>query len=68
MLAVIQRVEKGYTARFERHLKHSVEKVWAMLTENDKLKKWFSELEVDNLRVGGIIKFNMPAGMYAWMS
>lgn len=26
MLAVIQQIENGYIARFERHLKHSVEK------------------------------------------
>jgi uncharacterized protein YndB with AHSA1/START domain len=64
MLAVIQQAEKGYIARFERHLKYSVEKVWASLTENDKLAKWFSELEVDSLREGGIIKFNMPDGTF----
>jgi hypothetical protein len=45
MIAVIQKAENGYIARYERHLQHSVEKVWAYLTENDKLIKWFSELE-----------------------
>jgi uncharacterized protein YndB with AHSA1/START domain len=64
MLAVLQKAENGYIARYERHFKHSVEKVWAYLTENDKLAKWFSELEVDTLREGGIIKFNMPDGTF----
>lgn len=40
MLASIQKVEGGYIARFDRPLKHSVEKVWAALTENDKLARW----------------------------
>lgn len=48
----MQKVENGYIARFERNIKHSVEKVWALLTENDKLAKWFSELSVDDLREG----------------
>ncbi|MCC3376277.1 SRPBCC family protein [Cohnella sp. REN36] len=64
MLAVISRDERGYTVRYERHLKHPVEKVWAMLTENDKLAKWFSELSVDDLRVGSAIKFDMGNGSY----
>jgi uncharacterized protein YndB with AHSA1/START domain len=64
MIAVLQQTKDGYVARFERHLKHSVEKVWTSLTDNEKLKKWFSELEVDDLREGGIIKFNMQDGTF----
>jgi uncharacterized protein YndB with AHSA1/START domain len=64
MLAVLQQNESGYTARFERHLKHSVEKVWSYLTENDKLAKWFNELRVDDLREGGVIKFDMQDGTF----
>ncbi|MFM9278557.1 SRPBCC family protein [Paenibacillus jiagnxiensis] len=67
MLAVIEQQGDGYVARFERHLKHPVEKVWASLTENDKLKKWFSELEVADLREGGLIKFDMQDGTYEEM-
>ncbi len=62
MLAVIQKVGDGYIARFDRHLKHSVEKVWSVLTENDKLAKWFPELSVDDLSEGGVIKFELPNG------
>ncbi|MED1952515.1 SRPBCC family protein [Brevibacillus centrosporus] len=67
MLAFMQKVENGYIARFERSIKHSVEKVWALLTENDKLAKWFSELSVDDLREGGVIKFDMGDGTFEEM-
>ncbi|UHA73622.1 SRPBCC family protein [Paenibacillus sp. 481] len=67
MLASIQQVEHGYLARFERHLQHSVEEVWSWLTENDKLKQWFSELQIDDLREGGSIKFDMQDGTFEVM-
>lgn len=67
MLAFMQKVENVYIARFERNIKHSVEKVWALLTENDKLAKWFSELSVDDLREGGVIKFDMGNGIFEEM-
>jgi uncharacterized protein YndB with AHSA1/START domain len=64
MLATIEKVENGYTAKFERHYNHSVEEVWSWLTDNDKLSKWFSELRVDELREGGVIKFDMQDGTF----
>ncbi|MGM0883191.1 MAG: SRPBCC family protein [Bacillota bacterium] len=64
MLAIIKQTENGYIARFERQLKHPVEEVWSLLTENDKLAKWFSEFRVDDLREGGIIKFDMQDGTF----
>lgn len=67
MLAVIEKVESGYTARFERNFKYSVEKAWAMLTENDELSKWFANLRIDDLREGGIIKFDMQDGSFEEM-
>jgi uncharacterized protein YndB with AHSA1/START domain len=67
MLAIIEKVENGYTARFERHLKHSVADVWSMLTENEKLSQWFAELSVDDLREGGLIKFDMQDGTFEEM-
>ncbi|UUZ81910.1 SRPBCC family protein [Paenibacillus sp. P26] len=67
MLAVVQKVEGGYVARFDRHLKHSVEKVWSWLTENDKLGKWFAESRVEDLREGGVIKFDMQDGTFEEM-
>lgn len=64
MLAQIEKVKNGYMARYERHLKHSVEEVWSYLTDNDKLPQWFSELRVDELREGGVIKFDMGDGTF----
>lgn len=54
-------------ARYERHLKHSDDEVWAFLTENEKLKQWFSELHVEDLRTGGVIKFDMQDGTFEEM-
>jgi uncharacterized protein YndB with AHSA1/START domain len=64
MLAFIEKVEAGCTARFERHLEHSVQEVWSYLTENNKLQSWFPELIVDDLREGGMIKFDMQDGTF----
>jgi uncharacterized protein YndB with AHSA1/START domain len=64
MLAKIEKVENGHIARFERHFDHSVEDVWSWLTDNEKLPKWFSELRVDELREGGVIKFDMQDGTF----
>ena len=60
MIAEIKRFEKGYLAHFERQLDHPVETVWAMLTENEQLTRWFQELQVGELREGGFMKFNVP--------
>ncbi|MFD1738030.1 SRPBCC family protein [Bacillus salitolerans] len=62
MLAVIEKVEGGHIARYDRPLKHSVEKVWAAITQNEKLGKWMPNLQVVDLRNGGTIKFNMNDG------
>lgn len=64
MLAVVKKTEHGYEARFERRLKHPVEKVWTYLTENGKLAKWFPELSIDDLREGGAVKFDMGDGTF----
>lgn len=64
MQAVIESVEGGYHAIFERRLNSGVNQVWAMLTENEKLATWFSELKVDELRKGGYIKFDLGDGTF----
>ncbi|SFE80329.1 Uncharacterized conserved protein YndB, AHSA1/START domain [Paenibacillus algorifonticola] len=61
-IAVIEKLEKGYYARFERFWNHSAEQVWAMLTDNDKLALWFAELRVSELRKGGSMTFDMGNG------
>ncbi|MBU8878293.1 SRPBCC family protein [Bacillus sp. FJAT-29790] len=67
MIAKIEKVESGYKATFERLFMHPVEKVWKMLTDNEQLAKWFSELRVDELRKGGFIKFDMQDGTFVDM-
>ncbi|MGU3471819.1 SRPBCC family protein [Paenibacillus sp. D51F] len=64
MLASLTPVTEGYEARFERRLKHPAEKVWSSLTANDKLAEWFPELRVDELREGGVIRFDMQDGTF----
>lgn len=67
MRGTITKNENGYTATMERNCKHSVEDVWAYLTENDKLKQWFAELNIEQLQVGGIITFDMGDGSFEQM-
>lgn len=62
MLAEIEKSESVYIAIFNRHLHHTVEDVWTVLMEKDKLEKWFSNLQVTDLQKGGTIKFNMNDG------
>ncbi|MDR6999933.1 SRPBCC family protein [Neobacillus niacini] len=54
----------GAIARYERHWEHSVQEVWAWLTENNKLSQWFPELHVEELHEGGTIRFKMPNGTF----
>lgn len=62
MLASIEKVDGGFIARFDRPLEHSIEKVWAALTENEMLASWMPNLQVEELRKGGTIKFDMKDG------
>jgi uncharacterized protein YndB with AHSA1/START domain len=67
VLAVVSKDGDGYRVRFERRLKHPVEKVWSYLTDNEKLVKWFSELRIEDLRPGGRILFDMQDGTFEEM-
>src|SRR5690606_17715034 len=62
MLATIQSAEKGYLAQFDRLINHPIEEVWAVLTENEKLKIWMSHLEIVDLKIDGLIKFHQNDG------
>ncbi|WP_379136397.1 SRPBCC family protein [Paenibacillus sp. sgz500958] len=68
MIAEIHATEEGYAARFERRYRHSIEEVWAYLTDNDKLPLWFPELQVQELRIGGVISFDMSNGIFEQMT
>lgn len=67
MLADITKTEEGCIARYERHFNHPVERVWARLTDNEQLNEWFAELSIDDLRVGGLVKFDMRDGTFEEM-
>jgi uncharacterized protein YndB with AHSA1/START domain len=42
MEGTVQQVDGRYVLRFERRLNHPVEKVWAALTESDRLAEWLA--------------------------
>jgi len=68
MSATFTTLEDGKTlATIQRLLSHSIHDVWNMLTDNSKLNQWFSELKVEDLRVGGTISFDMGDGSYEYM-
>lgn len=67
MRAEVVQEEQGYTATFIRDMPDDSESVWAMLTDNSKLKQWFPELEVERLQEGGKILFDMGDGSFEKM-
>ncbi len=50
--------DAGYALRFERELKHPVDKVWVALTQPERMKGWLSENAEVELRVGGMVTFH----------
>ncbi|EJR54744.1 hypothetical protein IIM_01684 [Bacillus cereus VD107] len=64
MLAVIEKQNNEYVVQFDRHFPYTIEEVWSVLTDNNKLKKWMSNLQIEDLSTGGIIKFDMMDGTF----
>ncbi|MFD2114874.1 SRPBCC domain-containing protein [Paenibacillus yanchengensis] len=63
-LAHISRVDQendtfSYTAALSKPYVHSLEQVFQMFVDNEKLCLWFPELSIDHLETGGIIRFDM---------
>lgn len=53
-------IDERPALKFERHIKHPVDAVWAAITEPSELAHWFPcEVELD-LRLGGRMKFHFP--------
>ena len=52
MDGTVHEVEGQYELRFERHLKHPVEKVWAALTDPERRAEWLDPGTIE-LRPGG---------------
>jgi uncharacterized protein YndB with AHSA1/START domain len=59
MDASAKKVPGGYALRFERHLRHPIEKVWAALTQSARTAEWLGPAEIE-LREGGraLIRFS----------
>ncbi|MBG9981709.1 SRPBCC domain-containing protein [Aerococcaceae bacterium DSM 111020] len=47
----------GREIRLEAEVQAPVEQIWAVLTDNDKIKEWFNELHINELQAGGSISF-----------
>ncbi|WP_080875598.1 SRPBCC family protein [Oceanobacillus timonensis] len=62
MLATLEQVGNEYIATFERHWENTVEEVWSVLTQNNKLQQWMPNLEVVDLRKNGTMTFHMNDG------
>ena len=60
MIADIKKDIDGYLVKWERKTNKPVEAVWAMLTDNNELEKWFEELRAGDLRKGGFMNFYIP--------
>lgn len=68
MTAIIRQFEDKVLVEFERDFPYEIDLVWRMLTENQYLQKWFSELAVESLEEGGKILFDMQDGTFEEMT
>ena len=68
MLAEIQQLNDETVVEFHRDFSYPVSKVWRILTDNDQLAKWFSELKIQELTEGGKLIFDMGNGTYEEMT
>ena len=48
-----------YILRYERRLRHPVEKVWAALTEPDRMEEWWARAAVLELAEGGRARYRV---------
>lgn len=53
-LGKVTRENDGFQVRFERVLKHDIQTVWDAITNPEKLKLWFTDIEMD-FKPGGTI-------------
>ena len=68
MTAEITRTENGYLATFDRKLSYRPEKVWQMLTDNEKIHQWFAGLQIEEPGKGGYLSFDMGNGEFEKMA
>ena len=68
MYATIKKQNESTIAEFNRTIPHPIESVWRMLTVNEQLQKWFPQLEIEQLRPDGKIRFDFGNGSYEEMT
>ncbi len=54
MEGTVREIDGRYVLRFERHLNHPVEKVWAALTEPGQLVAWLTEADIELVEGGRV--------------
>jgi uncharacterized protein YndB with AHSA1/START domain len=51
----VEQIDGRYVLRYERHLPHSMDRVWAALTEPDQLEMWLARAEIDLVQGGRVV-------------
>lgn len=64
MMADIKKLDEGYRASLTLTLASTPEDVWNMFIDNEKLNKWFDEIQMIDPRVGGTIQFDLGHGTF----
>jgi uncharacterized protein YndB with AHSA1/START domain len=63
MNTTVEKHENRVTVRFERRMKHPVEKVWHALTHRDELNHWFpNDIGVDEIAADTRLHFTFRGG------
>jgi uncharacterized protein YndB with AHSA1/START domain len=55
---VLEQIEGGYRLRFERRLRHPIEKVWAAVSEPERLREWLAAATELDPHAGGAIELH----------
>lgn len=63
----IEKKDTCYTASITLNVYTSKKVIWEMLTVNSQLQKWFAELSIESLQIGGRILFDMQNGQFEEM-
>jgi uncharacterized protein YndB with AHSA1/START domain len=61
--AVVTEIPGGFEPRFERSLRHPIERVWTALTDSEQIGTWLAPGKIE-LRLGGRVSLaftNSPA-------
>ena len=53
---VLEKIASGYRLRFERHLRHPVEKVWTAISDPERLPDWLAAAPALEPHAGGAIE------------